>query len=210
MARYGILITNTNTGLDIELAATFAAPLSIINNAPAFMSDVISLKRVVTSQKVQRWEIETHIVPTNNTFEFASHVFRNNNDLRIFVRMPQIYNLGRDNAGVNFNSNVLTTSNSRVKGDSQVGISGVGTVPIFTGEFFKFDSHSKVYYAYSASASSISFYPPLVHDVPSGDNIFHGDRCTMEARYDGNKSSQITFSDGILLDPGSVTLIEAI
>lgn len=205
MARFGVLIDNVNTGKDDELAVVFAAPMSIINNAPATISDVASLKRVVTSQKVQRWEIESAVVPTNDSFEYASSIFINNHNLSIYVRMPQIFRMGFYDSNTEFNAATMTTGGAQSKGASSVTTSGGS---MHTGEFFRFDGHSKVYYCKASSAGGISFYPELVADVTGGENIFHGAHCTMRAKYDNSGTSGITFSDGVLLDPGTIRLIE--
>ena len=67
---YGILKDSTNTGLDSQLQCIFNAPLSVISNQPAYVQDMMSLKRVVGSQNVQRWEIEANIQPTNDSANF--------------------------------------------------------------------------------------------------------------------------------------------
>ena len=66
---YGVLKSSVNTGADDELASVFSTPLSINSNQPEFSSDTLSLNRVVSSQGVQRWEIEAEIMPVDNTAE---------------------------------------------------------------------------------------------------------------------------------------------
>jgi len=91
MARYGILKSSTNTGQDSELRITFAAPLKVISNQPAFVSDAVSLKRVAVSQNVQRWEIETNLEVTNSSGASIAHSILMGYTGVFYVRMPQVY-----------------------------------------------------------------------------------------------------------------------
>ena len=70
---YGILRSETNTGLTSELLCLFSAPLSIRSKQPAFASDTLSLKGKTIQTNYQRWEIDTAIAPLDPDFNILGH-----------------------------------------------------------------------------------------------------------------------------------------
>ena len=91
MARYGILKSSTNTGLNSELIATFSAPLSIISKKPSLVTETLTLKRKTAYTDIQRWELQTGIVPVADASQLFMHNVVNGYSESFYVRMPQIY-----------------------------------------------------------------------------------------------------------------------
>ena len=91
MAKYGILKSSTNTGLDTELIAAFSAPLSITSRKPSLVTETLTLKRKTAYSEIQRWEISTALAPLTNSSEIFMHNVVNGYSESFYVRMPQIY-----------------------------------------------------------------------------------------------------------------------
>ena len=203
MSLYGILESQTNTGLDSELMCVFSTPLSILSNKPTFYGDTLSLRRKRSSSPAQRWEIETAVVPSNDNVSFLLHSVINGHSESIYVRMPQMYS----KAALDVNLS-LTVASDTVAGTSTILLAGGATIP--RGEFIRFGNanHWKVYLVHESSINSISIFPPLVSAVPQGTPIIFGSKVTMRAVYDMSVKTGVSFIDGILSDPGSLQLIE--
>lgn len=201
--KYGILKTSVNTGKDSEIRCGFATPLSVISNQPVFAQDMLSLKRRTRSQNVQRWEIEGNIEPSNNSADFLVHSLSTGYDTVFFVRMPQVF--GNAPADISPGQSTVT-SDAAVKVNT-VSISGV--LPA-VGEFIQFMNHSKVYLVVEQNVNSIKLEPPLLRAVMANEGINRGGYVTMHAYFDTNVKLGITYTDGVLSDPGSVKILEAI
>jgi hypothetical protein len=201
--KYGILKTSTNTGQDSELQTVFVAPLSITSNQPAYVQDMLSLRRVTGSQNVQRWEIEANVHPENGTTGFLVHSVKNGAYTPIYVRMPQVPNLTTSADGIVVNGTASI-------GASTLNITGASAM--VPGEFIKFANHSKVYMVTDAGAASanVGIAPPLVSALTNGVAIKTGGNVTLTALYEKDVALGIKFTDGILSDNGSVKLVEAL
>ena len=207
--KYGILKSSTNTGADSELSSVFAAPLSIVSNQPAFVSDTASLRRVVSTQGVQRWEIEAALVPTNDSANYLAHSVLNGYNQVIYVRMPQVYRPAR--LMLNEIYSLRLTANAAV-GSTTISMDGMGADQIPLGEFINIGNDPKVYVVTNSGINGVGvqIHPPLLSAKVINDTVKFGTKVTMRARYDLNTQLGIAFTDGILADPGSVKLIEAI
>jgi hypothetical protein len=190
------------------LIAKFAAPMSVLSNQPAFVSDTLSLKRQVSSQNVQRWEIVTRIEPSNSSADFLLHSVINGYDNVFDIQMPQIYRFSKN--GTTTTSIPVTTANSN-PGASSININ-TNNGTIVKGEFIKFQNHDKVYLVTQDlnGTGQLQIYPKLLKAVPTGVPVLYGNSTILKARYDLNTMLGITYEDGILSDPGTIGLIEAI
>jgi hypothetical protein len=207
---YGILSSSTNTGRDSELITRFSTPLSVISNQPAFVSDAASLRRVVSSQNVQRWEIETNLEPTNDSSKFLVHNVRNGYNNIIYIRMPQVYRPASQRLPTTL---TLTLSAGAAAGASVINIAGLGSREMVAGEFITIGTTDKKVYLVTDAGSSgtgVGIFPPLNSAKSSGNAVNYGSKVTMQARYDPTMSLGIKYSDGILSDPGSIKLVEAV
>ena len=205
---YGILKSVTNTGSDADLLIKFSTPLSVISNQPAFASDSMSLRRVVSGQQVQRWEIEANLSPSNDSADFLVHSVDKGYSGIVHIRMPQVFRPASQKTPV-----VALTASAAAVGATTINATGFGTGQnMAKGEFISFGSSPKVYLVTisGTEGSGVGIYPPLVSAVTGGTTINIGDRVTMYARYDTNTQLGIRYSDGIMSDPGSVKFIEAL
>jgi hypothetical protein len=215
---YGILHTSTNTGLDSELAAVFSTPLSIISNQPAFVSDTLTLRRRVSSQDTQRWEIETTLAPTKGDGGFLVNNIRAGYVERVYLRMPQIPGLKSlevklEADGRNAHSYVVPkVLNTVVAGSNNITITGLKGYDFAVGEFIQFAGDSKVYVVVDPGimGSNILVHPNLRSTVYAQTEVTYGSYCTLAARYDPTVALGIKFIDGLLADHGTVKLVEVL
>lgn len=213
--KYGILkyyTERSSRGTDIDLSgkminndieSEFVAPLSIISNQPQYSSDSLSLKRFSYRQPVQRWEIESNLMPRNDGHFFLMHSVVYGHDAIFDIRMPQQY------TGKEVDSSFKTVSDaSALSGDSYVTLSNVTNVK--RGEFIRFQGHTKVYMIWLVNGNNIYIKPNLVANVSNGAKVYRGGNVVMKAKYDDSTQLGIKYVDGILADPGSVKFIEAL
>lgn len=178
--KYGILASSTNTGIDSEIICGFVAPLSIVSNQPAYVQDMMNLKRRASSQNVQRWEIEANIEPTVGSVDFAVHSIDNGYDGVFYIRMPQIY-------GLTLTAAARTVVGINAAGVDTIGISG----NLNKGEFIQFTGDTKVYLV-KVGGTTITISPPLLKATTAGQSIITGGNVTMSARYDSDVRIGIT------------------
>lgn len=189
--------------IDGKLAIPFVAPLNITSNTPSFASDAVNLKRMTASQKAQRWEITTNLMPSNDSAEFMIHSVTNGHTEIFDVLMPQIMRFDQTTATV---VKTLNATNPVARNSIEVTKNG----NIAKGEFVKFTNHDKVYMIKAVTATRIEIFPSLVSSVPPLTEILTGDDVLMKARYNTDTMLGIKFVDGIMSDPGTVTLVEAL
>jgi hypothetical protein len=200
---YGVLKALINTGLDEELSYGFSTPLSITSNQPAYISDTLSLKRKVNSQKVQRWEVSAEIIPTNDSPNFLTHSVKHGFSEVLYIRMPQVYrNKKQPQVSV-------TLSNSVGNGGINIPITKASPVNL-EGQLINFSGTSKVYLVIKDNGSSIEVFPPLLATITMGAHIIYEDLTILYARYDADTRLGITYSDGILASPGTIKFVEAL
>jgi len=199
---YGVLASSTNTGLDSELEYVFTAPLAIINNRPDYVQDPMNLKRKASSQNVQRWEIEANIAETYGSPSFLVHSSINGHSDIMYIRMPQVAGLELSGAGITVNGTFAAEIGT-------INISGASALK--RGEFVQFSNDTKVFLVTAAGSggNGIQIYPKLRIGVTSAVSIITGGSVTLNARYDDSIRIGVSFSDGILVSPGSTRFVEA-
>lgn len=216
---YGILASQQNTGSDEELIAIFMAPLSIVSNSPGFAMDTVNLRRITSSLNTQRWEVEAAIQPTNDSAAFFVHNVVNKHTKKVYVRMPQIFLLNDSDISkrtpVGSKSKVkpvIVNVNDVTAGSVDIDFTGLAPYNLAVGEFVQFANHTKVYIIEEAGVNGIGakIYPPLVTDVAAETSLKYGDNVTLHGYYDNNGAFGIKFSDGVMTDPGSWKILEAL
>lgn len=199
----GILINNV-------VAVKFVAPTAVINVSPAFVSDSLSLKRQVSSQNVQRWEIQTNLEPSNSSTDFFVHNVINGYDNVFEIQMPQPYRGKSSNKNTNVSS--FTCSGTTAAGSSSLSANLNGS--LFAGDFIQFSNHDKVYMVkdgYIANGLiTLNIFPSLRAQVTNGVTIKTGKNVKMKCRYNVDFTSGISYTDGIVSDPGTVRFVEAL
>jgi hypothetical protein len=235
---YGILKENINTGFDdSELAAGFATPIVISSNRVHFSSDTLSLKRVSSKGPGQRWEIEASIAQTNNSTAFFVNFINDDADGTVYVRMPQPmqkvggavgaarasgtaeeYPTGSPGVLSNNDSAIgggTATAASASKGASSVLLTLDTNSRIFLGNFIRFTNHDKVYMIQkwndlTTNTADVDIYPPLIEDVSNSEALDLGANVTIPMEYELDNTFGMTFTNGILSDPGTVRMVEAL
>lgn len=190
---------------DGEVTIKFVAPLTISSNQPAFASDTLSLKRSVASQKSQRWEISTKLMPSNDSADYFVHSIISGVDKVFEIQVPQIFQRIRTTTATSLKVNTDTAASLDV-----VPVNCIGKIG--KGELIKFSNHSKVYMVTETLNGNgyLKIYPTLRAPVTNGTIISFGDDTRMAVRQDTNNLLGITYIDGILSDPGTVKFIEAL
>jgi alpha-amylase/alpha-mannosidase (GH57 family) len=187
----------------------FVAPMTIKSNQPVFSMDTLSLKRQTTSQKAQRWEITTNLEPSNTSIDYFMSSVLNGFDHTITIQMPQLLQTKARTSTIR--GDLIITANA-VKGQTTVQAgNGVATGNIYRGEFIKFGNDDKVYLVkqdFIGGVGNLEIYPPLRKNTPNGTSVLYRDNVLMHCLYDTTTVLGITYKDGILSDPGSITLIE--
>lgn len=197
---YGILHDSTNTGSDAEILSAFVAPMSVFSNQPSYVQDSLNLKRKASSQNIQRWEIEARLMPTNSNADLFVHNIMNGANNVFLIRMPQVY-------GIALTPTNRSVGIAAIAGASLVSVNGT----LQKGEFIRFANHSKVYIVVNPdNGGKVQISPSLKRDVPLNTVVQCGNRVTLEARYDTDTRLGITYTDGVLSDPGVVTFVEAL
>lgn len=203
MTTYGILKNTTNTGLDSELSAVFAAPLKISSKQNVLVSDSLNLKRHTGNTGAQRWEIETSIVPSQRNGELFAKLVIASFAETVYVRFPQIVGCEMDN------SQTIQLLVPALPGADTIHLSGVsGSIPV--GHFIQFTNHNKVYTVTDGGSSvgDVKIFPKLKQAVTNGTQIRYGDKISSKFFIDSNNLIGLSFTDGLLSDIGTLKLIE--
>ncbi len=205
MPLFGILKGGAveNTGLDSELSVVFSTPLTITSNQPVLAADTLSLRRKTMGQRGQRWEIIANICPTVGSNAYLLHSVFHGHEKTFQVRMPQIPKLPYSNAA-------LTTEAAFTKGETTLSYDRETTGDLIAGEFICFSNRKKVYLVMAVDTENQEFeiFPPLIENMDVGETIYHGDKVTLYAKAETSTGLGMTFIDGLLMDPGTITLIE--
>jgi hypothetical protein len=195
---YGILNGTT-------VIARFTAPLTVKSNVPTFVSDALSLKRTVTKRTAQRWEISTNLEPLSFGANelFALLVMKGVSEL-LTVRMPQNYGVIKKRTATQtpLVNGMLGSTNVNVSNNS-------GLIPM--GTFIRFSNHSKIYMVtadFNQASGVMGIFPGLLLNVPVDQTLKHQDDVEMLCRFDTDVVSGMQYTDGILMDVGTVNLIE--
>jgi len=113
------------------------------------------------------------------------------------------------NYGAKWNStSTVTPTASGSQGSSSVAITGnTGLIP--KGTFVKFSGHSKIYMTTTnrSGDGALFVYPNLIANV-SSNSMVHQDDVQMTCLYDLDTVSGMIFTDGILMDMGTIKLVE--
>lgn len=205
---YGILRSLTNTGLNSELIASFAAPLSIASNTPRFSSDTITLKKRTSQSDAQRWEITAALMPKEDPSELMIHTVDYDTSRPFPVRMPQLFR--NTNIPEGLEVKVFT---SAIGGDDEITLTVPSGKTLPIGEFVKFAGHSKVYLIKSAinngdGTNKIKIKPSLRKNVVINEALHYGGNVTLTATYGEDTHIGVTYVDGVLAKVDSISLVE--
>lgn len=183
--------------------AKFVAPVSVISNVPIFASDSLSLKRQVAKRPAQRWEVSSNLEPLSYKANdlFALFVQKGHSDV-IQITMPQ--NFG---AAALLTTTSLPTATALGSATSVPVLNNNGLIP--RGTFIKFSNHSKIYMLTQNldGNGNMQIFPELRAAVSSA-SISYGKSVLMTCKIDTETVTGMSYTDGILMDLGSVKLVE--
>ena len=192
------------------IIARFAAPMTVRSNQPIYSSDTLSLKRQSTRRSAQRWEIETNLEPlTGGANDLFVDIVSKGYDEVVYVKMPQ--NIGVINARGNAQTvsvsslsdlNYVTVSNNVFQGRSNL---------IPSGTFFTISGIKKVYMTIGnrLGDGTIQVYPAL-KEIFSNRQMNIYNNVIGEFYYDLDTIRGMVFTDGALMDNGTIKLVEAL
>jgi len=193
--------------------ARILAPLTILSNEPMFDVDTVSLKKQRASQNVQRWELSFGTVGEAETqvgIFLSSVTGIDEVNTMIMPQLPQV--------------DALTTSSHTAhpigvaasQDDSSITLQGAGTTGFMPkGTFFKFSNHGKIYVTtadadFDAGSPVVTFYPKLRAAVTTSHTLNRGSAALLSYYPDIDNMVGITFTDGVLSNAGTITVIEAL
>jgi hypothetical protein len=184
-----------------KVIAKFTAPLSVSSNVPVFVSDALSLKRLVSKRPTQRWEISATVEPLSfGSNDLFAMLVKSGHFGEIQILMPQNY------GAVVARTTVGPGTASGSAGATSVSASSGGFIP--KGTFIKFASHSKIYLSTAdlAGSGSLQIVPELRASV-SG-TMYHGDDVVGSFLLDPEVIAGMSYRDGILQDLGTLKFVE--
>jgi len=189
------------------------APLQITSNEPVYSTDSVSLKQLRASQGAQRWEISFNVLTNNNAADLLLGSIDEIDSSRSMV-MPQLKEVSDRNTLVTDISSVAAAASG---GNSLVTVLKTGNSGLLPrGSFVKFSNHDKVYIVkqdvnFSGTGTvSVSIYPALTVALTTSHSLVMRDAVDFTYYRSVDDITGITYSDGILADPGRITLIEAL
>ena len=187
-----------------NVIARFVAPVTVQSNRPVFLTDTLSLSRKVAKRPVQRWEIITRLEPLSfSAQDLFVNIATKGYSETVFVIVPQNY--GAVQAKTETGGTVSITG---TQGESLATLNNVTNL-IPKGTFFKITGHNKVYITTSDrdGSGSVGVFPELL-DTFAGTTIQYQDDVIMSCLYDTDTVSGMTYTDGILMDVGTVKMVE--
>lgn len=194
---YGIYENN-------QVIAKFVAPTTLRSNQPMTVSDTLSLKRQISRRSAQRWEITSNLEPLSDDAEdlFVNLVTKGFSET-VSITVPQ--NVGSVRKTTSTAISPKATGSANATQLTVIDNAGI----IAKGTLIKFDNHSKIYMLTSdlSANGSLNIYPALRIAVNQTSFKFKKD-VIMSCLYDTDTVMGMIYSDGILMDMGTVTLIE--
>ena len=190
------------------------APVSIVSNEPMFDMTTVSLKTRRASQGHQRWELSFNIQPTDNNIEDAllAGVDNLNSETMIMPQMASVLDRFSFSGAATLSTTASANSTTVAITDNTTSS---GTIP--KGYFIKFNTSDKIYivtsdatFGSSNTEVSVNIYPKLTQAISSGSQLLTGNSVVFSYYKDINNQTGITFTDGVLANPGTITLLEAI
>lgn len=191
------------------------APLTIESNEPFFSSDTLNLNNQRVSQGVQRWELSFNILFKDDEQDFLINSVANNATFKTMI-MPQLRPVDSKVTAVA----TLTVSAAAAANQASKNVtsSESGTL-VPRGSFIKFANHKKLYMLKNdvitngGVAVNAQLYPRLTTAVAAATACQHpGSTIKPVLSYYTSVESLkgITYEDGVLVNPGLISIIEAI
>ena len=190
------------------------APFTIISNEPMFDMTTISLKTRRATQGHQRWELSFRTQPTNNNIEETLLSSVNNLDAETMI-MPQLK--GVEDRFTLTGPVTLAAQGNANSSTVFLTLSALNSGIIPKGYFIKFAGSDKLHivtsdvsFAGVSGNVTMNIYPKLVSNIASGSSVATGTNVIFSYFKSIDNQTGITFTDGILANSGTITLLEAV
>jgi len=197
--------------------AKILAPFSIISNEPMYDVDTVSLGKQRASQNAQRWEMSFTTVGEPSTQVDMLLGAVTNTDSAQSMIMPQLPSV---DASFTVDATTVALANSASAGATSVVLNTTdvdGFLP--KGSFVSFSGLSgsdKVYLVMNdvnldaVANPTVQLYPQLKVQIGASNTMKMGSAVLFKYYTDISNLSGITFTDGVLSNAGTITLIEAL
>ena len=188
-----------------QIIAKFITPMSVLSNTPSFSYDSMSLKRSVSRRTAQRWEIRSALMPlTSDANELFTLLCVKGNTEKVAVIVPQ-------NTGARLHR-VIKTGGPTASGSintSTVVMSTQHYIP--KGTFIKFSNHDKIYITTTDrdGSGNCGIFPALRLNI-TNTSVSWQDDVIMQTYIDNTNVIGMIYRDGILMDNGEITFVEAL
>jgi hypothetical protein len=188
------------------------APLTIRSNEPVFVADTISLKQQRASQGAQRWELDFQIQTRDIEEDYFVGIVTGINTAKA-ITMPQLNSV----------DNKVTVTSNGVPSTTAAGVNTViinfnqaGFLP--KGSFIQFSNHNKIYMTTTnvtttTAAVAVPIYPSLRVAVNAAHLVYHPNSAvkpSLQYFRSLDTLQGLTYEDGVLVNPGTIKLIEAL
>ena len=194
------------------------APVTIRSNYPFQESETYNLKIQRTTFGSQRWELEFNVNFDSKDFRAADYFTEGVTSYVGLHTMPMPQFHGIDEF-VNHTFPLACRANP--VGSSSIDFTAIGpaqstTTRIRKGTFIQFSNHSKVYLLTSDimnNDTSFDIFPTLRVALTTAHSVYHpGSRTIPQITSYRSRDTLngISFSDGIMVDPGTIKLLEAV
>jgi len=187
------------------------APLTIQSTDVVVSSETVTLKRLIHKSDAQRWDLSFGIVADDNEDAIFLAMLENAYTVKT-MDMPQLKKVD-DNTTM---TGSLSVSANYVAGTASIQANNTSGGLLPKGSFIQFANHTKVYVIksdYVSNGNTLEIYPALKQDVSGSALVYYGNFSTKpQLNYlrDDSELSGITYSDGILVSIGTVTIKEVV
>jgi hypothetical protein len=188
------------------------APLTIESNEPIFSADTVSLTQQRASQGAQRWELSFQIQTKDIEEDYFVSMVTGIASAKTMT-MPQLLSVDKK----------VTATNPGVPSTAASGSNSVlidfdqAEKLIPKGSFIKFSNHSKIYMITENIITQttpvvVPIYPNLKVGVTASQLVYHPGSAvkpTLQYYRDLETLQGIIYEDGVLVNPGTIKLLEA-
>jgi len=183
-------------------------PFTILSNEPFFDMTTVSLKTQRASQDHQRWELNFVTVDTPDTEVDTLLGAITGLDSSETMIMPQLPSV--DKARTTSGDMTITAITSSGATSVPIGNNNGNLLP--KGSFIKFSNHDKIYITTADRLSNgvVNIYPALRQSLTTSHTCKTGSDVILTYFRSIDNATGITFTDGVLSNVGSITLVEAI
>jgi hypothetical protein len=188
------------------------APLTIESNEPVFVADTVNLKQQRASQGAQRWELSFQIQTKDIEEDYFVGMVTGIKDAKTMI-MPQLLSVDKK---VTVTTNGSASATSAGADSVLINFSQASRL-LPKGSFIKFASHSKIYTVTAnvttqTTVVSVPIYPSLRQSISSSTVVHHPGSTTkpvLQYYRDLETLQGIIYEDGVLVNPGTIKLLEA-